>query len=69
MKKPIQLNKFFSLNKETITRLNEEQLGEVAGGQGADAFTITCNKGDELQGAEDGDLKSCIACSCTGGTQ
>jgi hypothetical protein len=60
-KQPIKLDQALSLDKETITKLNEEQLSNLEGGQEAGIFTITCNRtkvDDELAG------ESCIACSC-----
>jgi hypothetical protein len=59
-KQPIKLNQALSLDKETITKLNEEQLGNLEGGQDG-IFSITCNHTkleDEVAG------ESCIACSC-----
>jgi hypothetical protein len=57
-KQTIQVSKNLSLDKETIAKLNDEQLGDVAGGS---VNSASCNKG-----LEDDDLagNSCGACSC-----
>ena len=61
-KKVIKVDKALSLDKETIAKLNEEQLGDLEGGQAA-GTTITCNGG-----AAPANLfpDSCGACSCNG---
>jgi hypothetical protein len=58
-KQPIKLDQALSLDKETITKLNEEQLGNLEGGQEA-IFSITCNRTK----VEEEAANSCIACSC-----
>ena len=59
-KKPIKVTKSLSLDKETISKLDENQLNEVAGG----GTTNTCNGGKALEAAID--INSCQACSCNG---
>lgn len=61
-KKPIKLTKSLSLDKETISNLDENQLNEVAGG----GTTNTCNAAPAA--FEEGliDVGSCQACSCNG---
>ncbi len=64
-KKTIKVSKNLSLDKETIARLNDQQLGEVEGGSVASA---TCNtkaaEGLELQ--QEQVIHTCTACSCNG---
>ena len=64
-KKVIKLDKALSLDKETIAKLNdeqlnEEQLGTLEGGGG----TNTCNGGGGAGGKEAISINSCGACSC-----
>ena len=59
-KKVIKLDKALSLDKEIITRLNDEQLGSVEGGVLAGG-TNSCNNG-----AVTSTPNSCQACSCNG---
>ena len=64
-KKSISLDKALSLDKETVAKLNEDQLGDVVGGGG----TNTCNGGpaQQLEAAEAfPTINSCQACSCNG---
>ncbi|WDF56038.1 class I lanthipeptide [Mucilaginibacter sp. KACC 22063] len=63
-KKPIKVSKSLSLDKETISKLDENQLNEVAGG----GTTNTCNNQPAQPAAEFNliDVKSCQACSCNG---
>ncbi len=60
-KKSITLDKSLSLDKETIAKLNEEQLGTLEGGSN------TCNGGGTKQ-AEVAEafptIGSCQGCSC-----
>ncbi len=57
-KKVIKLETSLSLDKETISRLNEEQLNTLEGGL-ASPTTLTCNGSDFQQ-----TNASCSACSC-----
>ena len=59
-KQTIQVSKNLSLDKETIAKLNDEQLGDVAGGS---VNSASCNT---KAGIEEDDLagNSCGACSC-----
>ncbi len=61
-KKVIKLENSLSLDKETISRLNEEQLGQLEGGMAAGG-TNTCARLAE-EGFQTG--PSCDACSCNG---
>ncbi len=46
MKSKIQLNKGLNLNKEVITKLQDEQLSKVKGGlRGNSCGFLSCNKG------------------------
>ena len=64
-KKSISLNKALSLDKETVAKLNEDQLGDVVGGGG----TNTCNGAPAPQLEEAfATVASCQACSCNGGS-
>ena len=58
-KKAIKLDKALSLDKETIAKLNEDQLGTLEGGMVA-GTTVTCNAAE----ANLADIGSCTACSC-----
>ncbi|AHJ95796.1 MULTISPECIES: class I lanthipeptide [Hymenobacter] len=62
-KKSISLDKSLSLDKETVAKLNEDQLGDVVGG----GTTNTCNNvpAQELEAIPT--IGSCQACSCNGG--
>ncbi|GAB2719751.1 hypothetical protein GCM10011495_40420 [Hymenobacter frigidus] len=60
-KQAIKLDKALSLDKETIAKLNEDQLGTLEGGMVA-GTTITCNAVAEAQAFPN----SCGACSCNG---
>lgn len=60
-KKQIKFDKKLSFDKETIARLNDEQLKNVEGGQ--TIASVTCNKASEEQADA---LPSCVACSCNG---
>ncbi|GAB3636804.1 hypothetical protein GCM10027422_23940 [Hymenobacter arcticus] len=51
-KKGIKLNRLLQLDREIIIKLNEEQLGDIAGGQQANQATQTQT------------LSSCPAFSC-----
>ncbi|WDF56040.1 class I lanthipeptide [Mucilaginibacter sp. KACC 22063] len=68
-KKPIKVSKSLSLDKETISKLDENQLNEVAGG----GTTNTCNNQTPQQpvaqefAADLIDINSCQACSCNKG--
>jgi natural product precursor len=67
-KKPIKITKSLSLDKETISKLDENQLSEVAGG----GTTNTCNNQpaapqQALEAADLIDVNSCQACSCNKG--
>ncbi|GAB3636806.1 hypothetical protein GCM10027422_23960 [Hymenobacter arcticus] len=59
-KKIIKLDKALSLDKETVAKLNDEQLGALEGGSN------TCNGGGkEVQAAEAfPTIGSCQGCSC-----
>ena len=62
-KKSISLDKSLSLDKETVAKLNEDQLGDVVGG----GTTNTCNGTPPALEAEAGiipTINSCQACSC-----
>jgi hypothetical protein len=61
-KQSIKVSKNLSLDKETIARLNDEQLGDVAGGSVASASCNTkiATEEDDLAG------NTCGACSCNG---
>lgn len=59
-KKVIKLDNALSLDKETISRLNEEQLGKLEGGL-TRPYTATCNDTGFQQ-----TYVSCEACSCNG---
>ena len=59
-KKVIKLENSLSLDKETISRLNEEQLGQLEGGIAAGTNTCALLAAEGLQGP------SCDACSCNG---
>lgn len=61
-KKSISLDKSLSLDKETIAKLNEDQLGDIVGG----GTTNTCN-GQALEQDATIEVGSCQACSCNGG--
>ncbi|WDF56037.1 class I lanthipeptide [Mucilaginibacter sp. KACC 22063] len=65
-KKPIKVTKSLSLDKETVAKLDENQLNEVAGG----GTTNTCNGNQPAQQFEEAaaliDINSCQACSCNG---
>lgn len=61
-KKTIKVSKNLSLDKETIAKLNEAQLDEVAGGSVASA---SCNTKQSLE-EEDLAANTCGACSCNG---
>jgi hypothetical protein len=64
-KKPIKVTKSLSLDKEIVSKLDENQLSEVAGG----GTTNTCNgAGKAPAELEAGliDVGSCQACSCNG---
>jgi hypothetical protein len=61
-KKVIKLDKALSLDKETVAKLNEEQLGTLEGGG-----TNTCNGGGAALEQEAATVNSCLACSCNGG--
>ena len=61
-KKVIKLDNALSLDKETIAKLNEDQLGTLEGGMAAAGTTITCNAAAEAQAFPN----SCGACSCNG---
>ncbi len=65
-KKAIKLDNALSLDKETIAKLNEDQLGTLEGGLAAG--TNTCNGGGVQQEAADffPTINSCQACSCNG---
>lgn len=56
-KKRIKIDQL-TLDKETISRLNNAQLREVDGGAG----TVSCNKEEMVQEVA---LNSCCATSCT----
>jgi len=58
-KQAIKLDKALSLDKETIAKLNEDQLGTLEGGMVA-GTTVTCNGPVEAFA----DMASCTACSC-----
>ena len=60
-KKTIKVTKSLSLDKETIAKLNEEQLGEIEGGSAASA---TCNTKAAEGLEQDAVINSCAACSC-----
>ena len=61
-KKAIKLDNALSLDKETIAKLNEDQLGTLEGGLIAGGSN-TCNAAPAA--AEfDGTIASCQACSC-----
>lgn len=59
-KKTIKVSKNLSLDKETIAKLNDEQLGDVAGGS---VNSASCNTKQSLE-EEDLAGNSCGACSC-----
>ncbi|AHJ95795.1 class I lanthipeptide [Hymenobacter swuensis] len=60
-KKSISLDKSLSLDKETVAKLNEDQLGDVVGG----GTTNTCNGTPPAQELEAiPTINSCQACSC-----
>lgn len=61
-KKSISLDKSLSLDKETVAKLNEDQLGDIVGG----GTTNTCNGGggQQLEALPTIDVNSCQACSC-----
>ncbi len=64
-KKIIKLDNALSLDKETVAKLNEDQLGTLEGGG-----TNTCNGGGAAGQLENGlalpTINSCQACSCNG---
>lgn len=62
-KKAIKLDNALSLDKETIAKLNEDQLGTLEGGLVAGG-TNTCNAAALQDAAFDGTIASCQACSC-----
>lgn len=63
-KKPVNVKKALSFDKETIAKLNEDQLDQIAGGG---SNTCSCNGGAAAQEAAiDIDINSCVACSCRG---
>lgn len=66
-KKAIKLDNALSLDKETIAKLNEDQLGTLEGGLVA-AGTNTCNGAGVQQEAAEAwpTINSCQACSCNG---
>ena len=64
-KKTIKLDKALSFDKETIAKLNDEQLGALEGGLAGG--TNTCNGGGKEAGG-DATVNSCLACSCNGGS-
>lgn len=64
MKKQVKIAQNLSLDKETVARLDENQLKEVAGGG-----SFSCNA--PVVAAEDGsdeitDINSCCNASCNG---
>jgi hypothetical protein len=61
-KKPIKITKSLLLDKETIQKLDEDQLNEIAGGGNTD----TCNGTPPPAQALEANLElpSCHACSC-----
>ena len=64
-KKTIKLDKALSLDKETIAKLNDEQLSEEQLGNLEGGGTNTCNGG--TAGPQKGiSVNSCAACSCNG---
>lgn len=60
-KKQISFDSKLSLNKETVSKLTDEQSAALEGG--AAIFSITCNGKEASDDAQEG---SCIACSCNG---
>jgi hypothetical protein len=61
-KNTIKLDKALSFDKETIAKLNDDQLGTLEGGQ---AGSNTCNTAPAPAVADDGTtVNSCLACSC-----
>ena len=62
-KNAIKLEKSLSFDKETIAKLNDEQLSALEGGvlREALAGTASCNQGPQTTGNT-----SCEACSCNG---
>ena len=64
-KKTVKVSKSLSLDKETIAKLNEEQLGDVEGGS---VNSATCNTKASESVEEEAALVSCGACSCNGKT-
>jgi len=66
MKKKItKVDKTLKIDKETIAKLNEEQLGNVEGGLTNPVGSATCNT-KSAEAAEEDALASCLACSCNG---
>ena len=65
MKKKVTLGNKLALDKETISKLDEQQLKAVAGGG-----SISCNGGDAaVEGTPDDDeitVHSCCNASCNG---
>ncbi len=62
-KKTTKVDKSLKLDKETIAKLNEEQLGNLEGGLTNPVNSATCNTKASL---EEEALASCLACSCNG---
>ena len=60
-KQAIKLDKALSLDKETIAKLSEDQLGTLEGGMMQAGTTATCN-GSDYDGTST--VCSCSACSC-----
>lgn len=60
-KKPVNVKKTLSFDKETIAKLNEDQLDQIAGGG---SNTCSCNRAAEAEAIIDIDVHSCKACSC-----
>ncbi len=58
-KKQISTGKKLNLDKETLSKLSDDQLNKIDGGVTIGSFT--CGKSED-----DADEISCIACSCNG---
>lgn len=62
-KKTVKVTKNLQIDKETIAKLNDEQLQNVDGGGVINS--LTCNTKSSIE-EEDLAANSCGACSCNG---
>ncbi|MEA5257946.1 class I lanthipeptide [Arcicella aquatica] len=58
-KKQISTGKKLNLDKETLSKLSDDQLNKIDGG--VTVGSLTCGKSEQ-----DDDEMSCLACSCNG---